>query len=214
MLQRYASFPFVLTLITGAALVLSMSACDSVGSFAEGGEDAPDVELGRFEMVMSGAMQDTLTGVAVFSTTVEEDSSGEEQTIFGLAFTPDSAEADVQESEFVAQVMRASERPAEGEYTFAEIDGKSFPDDIWAFPDESFAFSFVTETPERTAIVASDGGTLEITGSSSTTLSGRFSVETSGFYYEPGMEEQKTEATITIEGKFRALGGDLAEGTL
>jgi hypothetical protein len=214
MLQRYAPFQCTLALLTCAALVLSLSACDSIGSFAEDGEDAPDVELGRFEMVMSGAMQDTLTGVAVFSTTVEEDSSGEEQTIFGLAFTPDTAEADVQANEFASQIVRASERPEEGDYTFAEVDGNSFPDDVFAFPDDVFAFSFLTETPEHTAIVTSDGGTLEITGSSSTSLSGRFEVETSGFYYEPGMDEQQTEASITIEGKFRALGGELAEGTL
>jgi hypothetical protein len=73
-------------------------------------------------------------------------------------------------------------------------------------------YSFQTENAERTAIVTSDSGTLEITGSASATLSGRFEVETSGLYYDA--ETQNADASITVKGEFRALGGELPEGTL
>lgn len=191
-----------------------MSACDAVGTFADQGEDAPDVELGRFELVLSGAMQDTLSGTAVFSTTTQEDpTTGEELTLFGLAFVPDSAETAAQSGDwFASQILRASERPEEGEYTFAELSGDQLPQSPADFPEESFMYSFQTENAERTAIVTSDSGTLEITGSASATLSGRFEVETSGLYYDA--ETQNADASITVKGEFRALGGELPEGTL
>jgi hypothetical protein len=215
MLHRHAPFHSALALLTAAALVVTMSACDAVGSFTDQSDDAPDVELGRFEMVLSGAMQDTLSGTAVFSTTTEAVSDTSEVTLFGLAFIPDSAETAAGSSDwFASQIVRASERPEEGEYTFAELSEIRFPQAPSAFPEEGFLYSFQTENAERTAIVTSDSGTLEITNSASATLSGRFSVETSGLYYEPGMTEQQTDASITVEGEFRALGGELPEGTL
>lgn len=193
-----------------------MSACDAVGSFADDDEDAPDVEIGRFEMTLSGALDETLTGTAVFSTTTEErPDTGEEVTLFGLAFIPDSANVDDVENEqaswFAAQIMRASERPDEGEYEFAQIDENNFPDDPFDFPDELFAFSFQTEDTERYAVVASQEGTLEITSSSSATLSGRFSVETAGMHYTYDTMDEPAEGSITIEGEFKALGGELPE---
>ena len=200
-----------------------MSACDAVGSFSEDDEDAPDVELGQFEVTLSGALQDTLSGVAVFSTTTEEHpDTGEEVTLFGLSFLPDSADtyasdADspdtAPESWFASQIVRASERPDEGEYSFAQIDENSLPDDIWSFPEESFAFSFQTEDTVRSAVVASQGGTLTITSSTSATLSGRFSAETAGLVHVYSASDQPSEGTITIEGEFKALGGALPEGT-
>ena len=214
MLYRYAPLQSALALLTCAALVVTMSACDAVGTFADQGEDAPDVELGRFELVLSGAMQDTLSGTAVFSTTTQEDpTTGEELTLFGLAFVPDSAETAAQSGDwFASQILRASERPEEGEYTFAELSGDQLPQSPADFPEESFMYSFQTENAERTAIVTSDSGTLEITGSASATLSGRFEVETSGLYYDA--ETQNADASITVKGEFRALGGELPEGTL
>lgn len=193
-----------------------MSACDAVSSFTEQDEDAPDVELGQFEMVMSGAVQDTLRGVAVFSTTTEEvPDAGEPVTLFGLALVPDSAETAAQRGDwFASQIVRASDPPEEGEYEFAQISENQFPQSPAEFPEESFMYSFQTETPERTIIVASQSGTLEITNATSATLSGRFEVETAGLYYTEGMAEQQTDASITIEGEFKALGGDLPEGTL
>lgn len=200
-----------------------MSACDAVGSFSEDDEDAPDVELGQFEVTLSGALQDTLSGVAVFSTTTEEHpDTGEEVTLFGLSFLPDSADtyasdADspdtAPESWFASQIVRASERPDEGEYSFAQIGENSLPDDIWSFPEESFAFSFQTEDTVRSAVVASQGGTLTITSSTSATLSGRFSAETAGLVHVYSASDQPSEGTITIEGEFKALGGALPEGT-
>lgn len=214
MVYRYAPLQSALALLTCAALVVTMSACDAVGTFADQGEDAPDVELGRFELVLSGAMQDTLSGTAVFSTTTQEDpTTGEELTLFGLAFVPDSAETAAQSGDwFASQILRASERPEEGEYTFAELSGDQLPQSPADFPEESFMYSFQTENAERTAIVTSDSGTLEITGSASATLSGRFEVETSGLYYDA--ETQNADASITVKGEFRALGGELPEGTL
>ena len=216
MLKRYASFHSALAVLACATLVITMSACDAVGSFSDQDEDAPDVELGRFEMVLSGALQDTLSGTAVFSTTTEEDpTTGEEITLFGLAFLPDSAETAAQSGNwFASQIVRASERPEEGEYTFAELSEQQFPQSPAEFPEEGFMFSFQTENTERSAVVTSDSGTLEITNSASATLSGRFSVETSGLYYEPGMTEQQTNASITVEGEFKALGGELPEGSI
>jgi hypothetical protein len=216
MLHRHAPFHSALALLTAAALVVTMSACDAVGSFTDQSDDAPDVELGRFEMVLSGAMQDTLSGTAVFSTTTEEHpETGEEITLFGLAFVPDSAETAAQSGDwFASQIVRASKRPEEGEYTFAELGENHFPQSPAEFPEESFMYSFQTKNAERTAIVTSDEGTLEITSSASATLSGRFTVETSGLYYESGMETQQTDASITVQGKFKALGGDLPEGTM
>ncbi len=216
MLYRYAPLQSALALLTCAALVLTMSACDAVGSFTDQSEDAPDVELGRFEIVLSGALQDTLSGTAVFSTTTEtRPDTDEEVTLFGLAFVPDSAETAAQTGDwFASQIVRASERPEKGEYAFAELSESRFPQSPAEFPEESFMYSFQTENAERTAIVTSDSGTLEITGSASATLSGRFEVETSGLYYEPGTETQETDASITVKGEFRALGGELPEGTL
>jgi len=166
--------------------------------------------------VLTGAMQDTLSGTAVFTTTTEErPDTGEEITLFGLAFVPDSAETATQSGDwFASQIVRASERPEEGEYAFAQIGESQFPQSPAEFPEESFMYSFQTESQERTAIVTSDEGTLEITNSASATLSGRFEVETSGLYYEPGMTEQQTDASITVKGEFRALGGELPEGTI
>ena len=194
-----------------------MSACDAIGSFSDqADEDAPDVELGQFEMVLSGALDDTLSGVAVFSTTTEEHpDTGEEVTLFGLAFLPDSVQTATQSGPwFASQIVRASERPGEGEYTFAQIDERNFPDDGFSFPDDAFAFSFQTEDTVRSAVVASQGGTLEITSSTSATLSGRFSAETAGMVYEYSTMDGPAEGAITIEGEFKALGGDLPEGTL
>ena len=211
MLNRYTPFQSALALLTGAALIVSMSACDAVGSFTDQGEDAPDVEIGRFQMVLSGAVQDTLNGTAAFTTTTEEQSdTGEEVTLFGLAFVPDSSDSD----RFTSQITRASERPEEGEYEFAQIDGTNFPDDPLDVPDDTFMYAFETETSTHRVIVTSDEGTLEITNSSSATLSGRFTVEASGLYYEPGTETQMTDASITVEGEFKALGGASPEGTL
>jgi hypothetical protein len=215
MLHRHAPFHSALTLLTAAALVVTMSACDAVGTFADQGEDAPDVELGRFEMVLSGAMQDTLSGTAVFSTTTEAVSDTSEVTLFGLALIPDSAATAAEtRSGFSAQVLRASDRPEEGEYTFAEIEANNLPEDISAFPEESFLFGFVTSTQEQVAYMTSEGGTLEITNSASATLSGRFTVDASGMYYEPGMTDEMPDASITVKGEFRALGGELPDGTL
>lgn len=223
MLQRYPSLQYALAVLTCAALVVPMSACDAIGSFSEDDEDAPDVELGRFEMTLSGALQDTLSGLAVFSTTTEEHpDTGEEITLFGLAFLPDSADAlasdasssdTAPESWFASQIMRASDRPDEGEYDFAQIDENNFPDDGFSFPDDAFAFSFQTEDTERSAVVASQNGTLTITNSTSATLSGRFSAETAGLVHVYSTSDQPSEGTITIEGEFKALGGELPEGT-
>lgn len=216
MLRRYPSLQFALAILTCAALVVPMSACDAIGSFSEeADEDAPDVEIGQFEMTLSGALEDTLSGVAVFSTTTEEHpDTGEEITLFGLAFLPDSAQTAAQiGSWFASQIVRASERPGEGEYEFAQIEESNFPDDGFSFPDEAFAFSFQTEDTVRSAVVASQGGTLNITSSTSATLSGRFSAETAGMVYEYSEMDEPAEGTITIKGEFKALGGELPEGT-
>jgi len=186
-----------------------MSACDSLGSFTGEGEDAPDVEIGRFEMVLSGAINDTLRGLSVFSTTTIEDSSGAEHRLFGLAFMPDTSETDVQRrSWFASQTMRLSERPGEGEYEFAALGEDHFPDDPLDLPDDTFAFSFQTEDTSRTAIMTSDEGTFTITSSSSAQLAGHFSVDVSGLYYESEMQVPG-EGSMTIEGEFNALGGEL-----
>jgi len=223
MLRRYPSLQYALAFLTCAALVVPMSACDAIGSFTEDDEDAPEVEIGQFEMALSGALQDTLSGLAVFSTTTKEHpDTGEEVTLFGLAFMPDSADAfasDAASSKtapqtwFASQIVRVSDRPDDGEYAFAQIDKNSFPDDIWSFPEESFAFSFQTEDTVRSAVVASQSGTLNITNSTSATLSGRFEVETAGLVHVYSASDRPSEGTITIEGEFKALGGALPEGT-
>lgn len=187
-----------------------MSACDSLGSFGSN-EDDPDVELGRFEMVLSGSISDTLQGLAVFSTTTVEDPSANEHNLFGLAFMPDTSEMEANRSSwFASQIMRLSERPAEGEYEFATLDGNHFPEDPFDFPDDAFAFSFQTEDTSRTAVMTSDEGTFTITTSSSSRTAGTFSAEVSGLYYESGMQEPG-EGSMTIEGKFNALGGELPQ---
>lgn len=223
MLRHSPFLQYALAGLTGAALLVSLSACDAIGEFSELADDSSETELGRVEMRLSGAVKDTLSGIAVFSTTTETNpNTGEEATLFGLAFMPDSADAHAEDaatagtapdSWFAAQIVGPSDRPEDGEYSFVRVDpNASFPDDIWSFPEEGFAFSFQTEDTEREAVVASKEGTLTITGSSSAALSGNFSVTTFGMYRTAGMT-QANEGTITIEGEFKALGGELPEGT-
>lgn len=186
-----------------------MSACDTLDSFSND-EDDPDLELGRFEMTVDGDLQETFEGSAVFSTTTEEHpETGEEVTLFGLAFLPDSA--DQQSTWFSAQVMRTSERPDEGEYAFEAFQDNYLPTSPFEFPDDIWVLGFQTEDTTRAAAMTSDAGTLTITTSSSSRVAGTFSVEASGMYYEYSADDEPQTGSITIEGSFNALGGELPD---
>lgn len=207
MLRRHPLFQCTLALFTGAALVLTMSACDTVNSFSNS-EDDPDVELGRFEMTLSGAVDTTLEGTAVFGTITEKDSTGEEHNAFGVAFMPDTAEAEAEYGiEFAAQIMRASTRPERGDHEFTSVAENHIDEN--ALPAEAFVFGLQTQDASRRVLVTSDSGTLTLTTSSSSRIAGTFSVETSGIYYEPSAEGAPQTGSITVEGRFNAIGGKL-----
>ena len=210
MLRRHPLLQCTLALFTCAALVVSMSACDSLGSFTQTEED-PDVEIGRVEMTLSGAARDTIEGLAVFGTTTKEHpETGEEVELFGLAFMPDTAEAAMQSGPwFAAQVMRASDRPDKGEYEFGAVEGRLLPDNPAEFPDELFVLGFQTEDTTKAVVVTSDSGTFNVTSSSSSRVAGTFTVEASGLAYMRSESDEPREGTVTIEGKFNALGGEL-----
>lgn len=205
LLRRHHSFlPSALALFTGTALLVSVSACDTLDAFSEN-EDDPDVELGHFGLTLDGAVTDTIEGTALFGTATYEDTSGTERDVFTLTLTPDSADVDDAHFWFIAQLMRLSERPAEGDYAFAAMAREFSSADL---PTEDFAFNLTMEDTTQTVIATSDAGTLTITTSSSSRFAGSFSVEASGLAYVYDESDAPRDGDVTIEGEFNALGGE------
>lgn len=195
-----------LALLSCAAFLASMSACDMIESFTNGKGD-PDVEPGRFSLILDGAVTDTVEGAAVFGTTIVKDTSGAEKPLFVLSLAPDSSDLKAETSPwFSSQIMRLSEQPARGDFAFATLEPQTRRSE---FPTEHFVFNFQMEDTTKTVAVTSDAGTLTITSSVSTRIAGRFAVEASGLIYN-GTTDQLQDSSVTVEGKFNALGGEVS----
>ena len=164
-------FP-VLTLFLAATVLLS--ACDS-------NDDADDdLAAGRFEAEVSGDLEMNLSGLAGFATEIDST----EEAYFSIALIDPSQDNSV--------ILVGRGQPAKQTYTLTS------PDDEEA---ESGALFFVSISDDDGAFYASNGGTLTLTGVSSTGLQGRFSFTAANAFDE--------DDTVTLRGTFNALVGEV-----
>lgn len=183
--------PFNGLLLLAAALILSLSACDSGGS----NEEEPDVEEGRVEISINGDASGTFDGYAYFFDVVD-DSTGE--SAFGLILN--NTNSANQSGQYI-WIARESSRPGTGQYDFAAIDEENSdlrPDQFIAV-----ALSVVNDDSAMGSIYFSNGGTLTLTSSSDDKVAGSFIIEAVSFRYNSESEELE-EVDITLEGAFDA----------
>ena len=169
-------FPLLPTLFLGGTLFLT--ACDS-------NDDADDdLAPGRFEAEVRGDLEMNLSGLAGFATEVDST----EGAVFSIALIDPDGEDSI--------ILVGRGPPAKRTYTL------SSPDDEEA---ESGALFFVSISDDDGVFYASNGGTLSLTGVSSTGLQGRFSFTAVNAFDE--------DDTVTLRGTFNARAGEVDDAT-
>lgn len=163
----------------------------------QGCSDSNEESSGSFSIEISGDMNESIEGTAIFGGATDPETE-QQGFIIVMAESDGSGEA-------TANTRGAwlgtddSERPGEGTYPLLNIDNYEEGDSgFWGF-------SFLSEEGQVSATVYSTSGSLEISSSSSDNVSGSFTMQATGFRFD-GQTSEEIEVTVT--GSFSAIGGD------
>lgn len=187
MISSARTYTFILLL--GAALIVSLAACDSNGG-GDGGEETPNAS---FSLSISGdGVNQSLDGFAYFGE-AEDPETGEEAFVI---FLSEEENINQQGTYSYAIIGRSSSRPGDGPYDFADLDSD---DDI---PNSAFVGWVAIVSGEQITDIyfSNSGGSLDITSSSSSRVEGSFSIDATGF----SISDPEEEVDVTIEGSFDA----------
>lgn len=172
--------------------VLVLPLALSIGVFACGGDSTgpEEEEFGSFSVTISGLVTDSFEGEAVFGEATDPDTNEE---VWVLWLTDESEEK-------LVYLVRLSDRPGNGTYPFSDLNQEEFSAGDLA----GLMIAQVAET--STAIFSSTGGSLVVTGSSSTRMEGTFTIQAEGIVMAGS---EATEGQITITGEFDAVNGTI-----
>jgi hypothetical protein len=136
----------------------------------------------RYDLTVSGAVEQTLRGPALFGS--ETGSGG--QSMFAILLGADTS------SHTLILGKPGSERPARGSYDIVQAGSGAGWEIIYAISDDE----------ELLGLFLSTSGTLIITESTSRRLRGTLQFEATGFLGD----DLENEVTVTVQGTFDARG--------
>jgi hypothetical protein len=172
--------------MTLAAVAVMATAC---GGDDNDGGTGPGGRLGSFNADVTGDLETSFDGWALFGAQSEEGGEG-----FGLVMSEIDDANDAGGTITIVR-LNATSLPT-GEYDIKAFESAANDGDVVVLATDS-------NGDELAAIFTSTGGTLNVTTSNANSLKGTFTVEMVGQVFE----DPETEYTITVEGSFDAEKG-------
>ncbi len=157
----------------------------------DNGPTEPEVE-GSFSLSLSGDIEDTLTGDAIFGSG-EDPETGEGG--FVLIFRTEIDETQAGPMKWFLRV--GATRPGTGEYPIGNAE--ELMEDNWD-PEVLYSLLLADQT-----FLSSDSGVLDVNTSSSNLFAGSFEYTASA----PSPDDPEEQINVTIDGWFEAVGGDI-----
>ncbi len=167
--------------------------------------DVIDEDLGRFQVTISGDVNEELEGNAIFSQYVDDIDQPEE--FFFTVFLEAATEAEGT----VIWFARGGELPEEDTYPVHDMDEGDMDDLIdWVFEIDHFLawmfdYVFVTQTIEFTDLFFSEEGSITLEVVDMENVAGTFEFSAIGY----SVEDPEQEIEVLLIGEFNAVPGEV-----
>ena len=167
--------------------------------------DVIDEDLGRFQVTISGDVNEELEGNAIFSQYVDDIDQPEE--FFFTVFLEAATEAEGT----VIWFARGGELPEEDTYPVHDMDEGDMDDLIdWVFEIDHFLawmfdYVFVTQTIEFTDLFFSEEGSITLEVVDMENVAGTFEFSAIGY----PVEDPEQEIEVLLIGEFNAVPGEV-----
>ncbi len=182
----------ILKYLSITALMLAMVACDR-----DDDDDVPDMEPGTFEAAISGDVESTLEGSAIFTEYVHE-MTGEYFFTLGMS-------AAVEENVSI-WFVRSGQFPGDGSYTIQPFDLDEMDEELWFFEVDQFINFNIREVNQQSELYFAESGTITMElVDDDTAIAGDFEFAATGSVM--GQEGEVTPVEVQFSGSFYAVFG-------
>lgn len=172
-------------------MTLAFSACSDDDD--NGADPTPPGEHATFTLTMSGDLEGTLGGLAIFGEISDPET---EEDMFFISLVADEGGTSL-------GFFKLGGRPATTTYPIEGLDFEDLDDDL-PFGETYFMVTMNTMHMDQMHMFASDEGSIAFDESSGNALSGVFDFTASGY----SVEEPLLERNIVINGSFHAIEAD------
>ncbi len=156
--------------------------------------DEDDLDAGFFTAEITGDVEWSFDGYALFGETTSPDTS---QELFIVVLADKQGDATI-------SFVKGGNRPATGELAIGDIGFEDIQEEI-VFPEDYFLAVLLNFSGAEFYLFGSDHGNIDITESTADSFVGSFSYDATGILATQPINELE----ITVEGSFSAIFGDV-----